>query len=74
MVLIEYTPEQRFGELAWQLITSRPFSTTNKRDLELSILHVAADAGMIDEMRPADVSATLRLSLIKTHGYLADLS
>lgn len=71
---METTPEQRFGELAWQLITSRPFGTSNKRDLELSILQAAADAGLIDETQPAAVSETLRLSLTKTHGYLADLS
>jgi len=68
------TPEQKFGELAWQLITSRPFGAASKRDLELSILQAAADAGLMDETRPAEVSATLRLSLTKTHGYLADLS
>ena len=33
---MERTPEQRFGELAWQLITSRHFGTANKRDLDLS--------------------------------------
>jgi hypothetical protein len=71
---MDITPEQRFGELAWQLIISRPFGTANKRDLELSILQAAADAGLMDETRPADVSAALRLSLTKTHGYLADLS
>ena len=71
---MQITPEQRFGELAWQLITSRPFGTANKRDLELSILQAAADAGLMDEARPSEVSATLRLSLTKTHGYLADLS
>jgi hypothetical protein len=71
---MEKTGEHRFGELAWQLITSRPFGTANKRDLELSILQAAADAGLIDETRPAEVSSTLRLSLTKTHGYLADLS
>ena len=58
---MERTPEQQFGELAWQLITSRTFVTANKRDLELSILQAAADAGLIDETRPAEVSATLRL-------------
>ena len=71
---MEKTPEQKFGKLAWQLITSRPFGTANKRDLELSILQAAADAGLIDETRPAEVSAILRLSLTKSHGYLADLS
>ena len=71
---MEITSEQRFCELAWQLITSRPFGTANKRDLELSILQAAADAGLMNETRPAEVSATLRPSLIKTHGYLADLS
>jgi hypothetical protein len=67
--------EQRFGELLWDLITSRPFGSPSKRDLELTILQAAADAGLIDETQPADVSAVLRLSSIaKTHSYLADLS
>jgi hypothetical protein len=60
--------------LTWQLITSRPFGTAKKRDLELTFLQAAADAGLIDETQPAAVSETLRLSLTKTYGYLADLS
>ncbi len=60
--------------MTWQLITSRPFGTAKKRDLELTFLQAAADAGLIDETQPAAVSETLRLSLTKTYGYLADLS
>jgi len=72
---MEPSSEQHFGELLWELITSRPFGSPSKRDLELTILQAAAVAGLIDETQPADVSATLRLSSIaKTHGYLADLS
>jgi len=72
---MELSSEQHFGELLWERITSRPSGSPSKRDLELTILQAAADAGLIDESQPAEVSAILRLSTIaKTHGYLADLS
>ena len=45
---MEKTPEQKFGELAWQFICSMPFGTANKLDIELSIYQAAADAGLID--------------------------
>jgi hypothetical protein len=72
---MEPSNEQQFGELLWPLIISSPFGTPTKRELELSILQAAADAGLIDETQPAEVSAVLRLSSItKAHSYLADLS
>jgi hypothetical protein len=72
---MEPSNEQKFGELLWPLIINRPFGTPTKRELELSILQAAADAGLIDETQPAEVSAVLRLSSItKAHSYLADLS
>lgn len=72
---MEPSSEQRFGELLWPLIISCQIGSPNKRDLELTILQAASDAGLIDESQPAQVSAILHHSSIaKTHGYLADLS
>jgi hypothetical protein len=72
---MELSSEQRFGELLWELITSKQFGAPSKRELELTILQAAADADLIDETQPSQVSAVLRLSSItKAHSYLADLS
>jgi len=72
---MELSSEQRFGELLWELITSKQFGAPSKRELELTILQAAADADLIDETQPSQVSAVLRLSSItKAHSYLAYLS
>ena len=45
----ELDPNQaaNFGEALWSQLLSRPFGSSNKRELEVMILQAAADAGLM---------------------------
>ena len=72
----ELDPNQapNFGKALWSQLLSRPFGSSNKRELEVMILQAAADAGLIDVTNPASTAALLSLSLSRAHGYLSDLA
>ena len=63
-----------FGQALWQELVSRPFGTSNKRELEVMILQAAADSRLIDETKPEATATLLSLSLARTHSYLSDLA
>lgn len=46
-----------FGEALLSQLLSRPFGSSNKRELEVMILQAAADAGLIDVTNPATNAA-----------------
>lgn len=67
-------PIPNFGEALWGQLLSKPFGSSNKRELEVMILQAAADAGLIDATNPSGTATLLSLSLSRAHGYQSDLA
>lgn len=67
---------ERFGEFGsniWGRMTSTPLGSLSKREIELSLLQAALDAGLVSAS-PAELATVFRISLSKTRSYLNDLA
>ena len=64
---------EKFGNILWQSLTSVPFGSISKRELEILLLQSAISSNLIHD-HPVNISSILKLTLSKTNGYLTDIS
>lgn len=62
-----------FGSDFWARMTSAPLGSLSKREMELTFLRAALDAGLVSSSQ-ADLATVFRISLTKTRSYLNDLA
>jgi len=62
-----------FSGQVWSVVTAQPLGSLTKRELELPILRAAVDSGLL-EARAEKLAETLKIPIIRTHGYLTDLA
>ena len=62
---------EKFGNILWQSLTSVPFGSISKRELEILLLQSAISSNLIHDY-PVNISSILKLTLSKTNGYLTD--
>ena len=63
----------QFGAECVRILTSKPFGTLGKRELELALLQAAIDADLLPN-EPVQLAARLQLSLSRANAYLTDLA
>jgi hypothetical protein len=63
----------QFGQKLLEVLQSAPFGSLTKRELELGLLQVGIETGLLSK-EPATLAATLQLTLTKTNSYLTDLA
>jgi len=63
----------KFGEEFWHQISSQPFGSQTKREIELAIVSAAIRAGFVDKC-PAALAVLLNVSITRAHTYLTDLA
>jgi hypothetical protein len=64
---------EKYGNILWQSLTSVPFGSLSKRELEILLLHSAISSNLIHD-HPVNIASILKLTLSKTNGYLTDIS
>jgi hypothetical protein len=62
-----------FGSKIWNQLSATPLGTLTKREMELTLLREAIQAGLL-ESRPEILAAVCRIPLTRAHGYLTDLA
>lgn len=64
---------QTFGDEVWSKLTAQPLGSLTKREMELTLLRAAIQAGLL-EARADKVASVCSIPLAKAHGYLTDLA
>jgi hypothetical protein len=62
-----------FGSAIWNLLSAHPLGSLTKRELELSLLQAAVDAGLL-EPRADALAVACRIPIARANGYLTDLA